>query len=55
MVRIASFLGPAVDFRSRFMESSMFKGYANPIPWKFQFHLKQDNGTRTFGAAASNI
>lgn len=41
--RIASFSGPLIDFRSRFMESSRFTGYANPNTRTFQLHLKQDS------------
>jgi len=36
------------------MESSRLQGYANPHAKKFQFHLKQDSGSRR-GIKADSI
>jgi hypothetical protein len=37
------------------MESSRLQGYANPNTQKFQFHLKQDNGTNEMSVDLQSI
>jgi hypothetical protein len=45
---MANFSAAPHVFRSRLIETSKQKGYANPVTGKFQFRVKQDKRSLVF-------